>query len=233
MSYLLDALRKAERERHRERGPDLADIHEPVADAGRQRLPAWVAPLVAVLVLANLGVVGAFWLLRDGNPQQPAAAAPPETGTAAPDAPPAESAPSPESRAAAAPSPAPADPRPAPAAETTGRPQSRPPAAPAPARQGEPATWAESESGFDGQETYREPADSVAALPADIRRRLPEIEVNGHLYSSVPGRSFVLINGRRYREGERLREGPAIVTIDENGAILDYRGTRFRVSAPR
>ncbi|MES1945596.1 hypothetical protein PC39_15814 [Salinisphaera sp. PC39] len=229
MSYLLDALRKAERERHRERGPDLADIHEPLAETGRQRLPAWVAPLVAVLVLTNLGVVGAFWLLRDGNPQPPAAPASPETGTAAAAAPPAKPAPPPEPRAATAASPAPAQPRPAPSAETTTRPQ----AAPAPARREEPATWAESESGFDGEDSYREPADSVAALPADVRRQLPGIEVNGHLYSSVPGRSFILINGRRYREGERLREGPAIVTIDEGGAILDYRGERFRVSAPR
>lgn len=80
-------------------------------------------------------------------------------------------------------------------------------------------------------ETSPEPA--APAPSDDVPARPPPIELSGHLYSSIPGRSFVLVNGRRYREGERLREGPAVESIDESGAVFNYRGERFRAAAPR
>lgn len=61
----------------------------------------------------------------------------------------------------------------------------------------------------------------------------PDITVNGHLFSSVPGRSFILVNGRRYHEGQRLSAGPAIESIDATGATLNYRGQRYHVEGPR
>lgn len=44
MSYILDALKKSERERHRRRGPDLAQLHHtPWPSAGKRRRPLlWV-----------------------------------------------------------------------------------------------------------------------------------------------------------------------------------------------
>jgi len=40
MSYILDALKKSERERHRRRGPDLAQLHHtPWPSAGKRRRP--------------------------------------------------------------------------------------------------------------------------------------------------------------------------------------------------
>lgn len=60
----------------------------------------------------------------------------------------------------------------------------------------------------------------------------PQIDINGQLYSSVPGRSFILVDGRRYHEGEKLSEGPAIERITPTGATLRYRGKRYHVEGP-
>lgn len=209
MSYLVDALRKAERERHLGRVPDLGELHEPGPEGRDRRLPPWVAPVVLALVLLNLGLLLAFWLLRDADPA-PVVVQSPEPAAEA-------SAPAPE--------PAPRVPE--------SRPRETPAPAPAPAEPPARQEARQTPPSFDTYEATPEPADSIQALPADVRRRLPEIRVNGHLYSSIPGRSFLLVNGRRYREGERLREGPAVETIDEAGAVLNFHGERFRVEAPR
>lgn len=196
MSYLLDALRKAERERHPERVADLAQWHDPVGDGRGGGLPGWVAPVVAALVLLNAAILAALWLSRQS--------APPDVG--------------PETIDAAAPAPA-------------ARPS--PPEAPARVPETPPQPAFAAAAAPTAADGYDEPVDSVAAQPADPRRQLPPIGISGHLYSSIPGRSFLLVDGRRYREGERLPQGPAIESIDEAGAVLDYRGERFRVAAPR
>lgn len=181
MSYLLDALRKAER--HRDRVPDLAQLHEADSGGGNGGRVGWVVPAILGLVLLNLGVLSVFWLSRD-----------------------AEIAPPP-----AAPEPAMPE-KPGPVRDVAPAPQ--PVAAPEP-------------------ESHSAPVESIGALPAAAHDGLPDIELSGHLYSSIPGRGFILVNGRRYREGERLREGPAVESIDESGAVLNHRGERFRVAAPR
>jgi hypothetical protein len=37
----------------------------------------------------------------------------------------------------------------------------------------------------------------------------------------------VFINGRKYREGERLTEGPEVVAVEPNGVVLSQQGQRF------
>jgi len=61
-------------------------------------------------------------------------------------------------------------------------------------------------------------------MPPDYRADFPALTVEVHVFE--PGRRFVMINGRRYREGERLQEGPQIVEIVRNGVVMDYRGER-------
>lgn len=173
MSYLLDALRKAERERHRDRVPDLAQLHETDSDDRNGGRASWVVPTILGLVLLNLGVLSVFWLSRDNEAPPPSAAEPTAFEPAVPE-------------------------KPQPASE------------PAPP-----------------------PVELIEEMPPAAHGELPDIELSGHLYSSIPGRSFILVNGRRYREGERLQEGPAVESIEESGAILNYRGERYQVAAPR
>jgi hypothetical protein len=39
----------------------------------------------------------------------------------------------------------------------------------------------------------------------------------------------VFINGRRYAEGESLLEGPRVVAITQELAVLSYGGAEFRL----
>ncbi len=49
-------------------------------------------------------------------------------------------------------------------------------------------------------------------------------------YSDNPAERFVFINGRKYKEGERLTEGPEVVTIEPNGVVLSQQGQRFQLA---
>lgn len=114
MSFILDALKKAESERSRSSGPVLMDVR---VAAPRRRLPTW-AWVIGVVLLANLGVLA--WLLL-----RTPVTAPVTGGSATP--PPAAAAPSP----AAMTPPAPAT-QPAPASVDPGQAAAAPlPAAPA------------------------------------------------------------------------------------------------------
>jgi general secretion pathway protein B len=56
---------------------------------------------------------------------------------------------------------------------------------------------------------------------------LPALRLELHAYTERPNERFVFINGRKYVEGERLVDGPEVLTIAPNGAVLRYLGQRF------
>jgi general secretion pathway protein B len=106
MSYILDALRKAERDRGLPRVPTLATVHQPAAAPPRRRLWPWIA---GVVVFANAVVLA--WLMSGTRaPELSARPAPEPSRTApAPVTSPAPPAPAPSRTAPAPASPADAD----------------------------------------------------------------------------------------------------------------------------
>jgi general secretion pathway protein B len=78
--------------------------------------------------------------------------------------------------------------------------------------------------------THADPADTEV-LPSinevNVNGRLPEMHIDLHVYAAQASERFVSINGRRYREGDTLAEGPVLERIRRDGAVLDYQGTRF------
>ena len=61
----------------------------------------------------------------------------------------------------------------------------------------------------------------VNDLPIAERARFSQYEINVHVYdSNVQGR-FVLINMTKYKEGDRLPDGPLIAAITPEGVVLD------------
>jgi general secretion pathway protein B len=64
---------------------------------------------------------------------------------------------------------------------------------------------------------------NLKEMPAGYRAEFPAITVDVHAYNGSPLRRFVLINGRRYREGDTLTEGPRIAQIVPNGIVFDWR----------
>lgn len=77
-----------------------------------------------------------------------------------------------------------------------------------------------------------DPTDEVVALrdlPAETRSAIPALEVNVHTYSQNRADRMVLINMKRYREGDRLAEGPVVHAITPTGVVLVHEKQRFHL----
>ncbi|WP_273457608.1 general secretion pathway protein GspB [Nevskia ramosa] len=91
------------------------------------------------------------------------------------------------------------------------------------------------------RQTAPVPAPAQPASPASVRRLkdmppayradFPPIAIDVHVYNDNPQRRFVLINGRRYREGDALSEGPRIAQIVPEGIVFDWRNEQVLYSS--
>jgi general secretion pathway protein B len=221
MSFILDALRKSDAERQRGAAPGLADVRYA---AGRSRRNIWI-PLLVLVLVANIGFMAWQWNAgRRQAPPAPVEAALPTTPPAAPVAAPIDI---PEVRAlaretAAAAPVAPPDvesdlPPASPVREEAAVPAAAaappPPAAEPPARP---------------SRIIADPAlPSLDQLLGAGLLDLPALNLDLLVYNDSPSVRFVVINGRKYKEGAQLTEGPAVESITPEGVILASRGQRF------
>ena len=234
MSYILEALRKADQERSAGSVPDLEAVHESsVRTAGSSR---WVWILGAVLALN--GLLLAVLLLRDGGTEKEAVveAGPPAVKTTVSEVPvspppavisqPVPRAPPPAvivKQPAPAPAPVAAPAPPAPAVSTA--PVVRQPVTPTPAREPEP-------------EAVRFATPPPAVVPQggvpywddmtlEFRSGLDMPRLDVHVYDSDPQRRFLLMELKKYREGDTLSNGAVVEEILPEGVRLSYQGSRF------
>jgi len=238
MSYILDALRRADAERELGRVPKLnsptvasAPERRPQDQARRRavRLAAWLAGV------AVAGVV-AWWAWPANAPiSAPTGAAPAPVNTVpvppvppAPPTPPADVAPPPAPQATAvvpllAPPPPPAPTKPAtPSAEASAPATGQATAAPSHAKTGNSANSAK---GAEPAETLPRLAD----LPAEQRAQLPALNLSGATYAENPALRMLIANGRVVQEGQEAAPGVVLESIGPRSAVLNHRGTRFRV----
>ena len=228
MSYILEALKKADQERGIGAVPNLATPHEDKRPQPRSYRWLWV---VVTLLLVNAVLVAL--LLKDRGPDIPVVAqapidSPPPLlgGQPAQPAPQASEAP-----IAAAPTP-----------EQPGPPESaRAPAAgklvmvPEPTNLQNSTPSLRSEEVPDGRMDTRSPAkdrsqlQSWYELPPEIRNRLDLPRLDLHVYSDEPRDRFILVNLKKYREGERLDSGLILEEILPDGMVMSYQGERFLV----
>jgi len=66
-------------------------------------------------------------------------------------------------------------------------------------------------------------------LPQEIRNRLDLPRLDVHVYSEEPQRRYILVNLEKYREGEILVSGLVLEEILPDGMVMSYQGERFRV----
>jgi general secretion pathway protein B len=64
-------------------------------------------------------------------------------------------------------------------------------------------------------------------LSLDFRSSFSMPRVDVHVYDTDPQRRFVLVDLQKYREGDRLPNGAVIERILPDGIQLSYQGTRF------
>ncbi len=240
MSYILDALKRADAERVRGQVPGLHA--QPLGDAGSDdrgggapRWALWAGIAVGAVVLAAL----AWRMGADANAPVPAPL------------PPAMPAPEPLAQTAPAPAVTPATPvappaipsyAPAPAAAT--RPpvkDSRPTPAPTPAAvtaQGpatNPATAVAPSpvAAATAQSPAAPPASArvplLSELPASLRQQLPALAVSGSVYSDDAAARFIMLNGDVVKEGAQPAPGLFVERIEPKSAVLRFKGERFRL----
>ncbi len=70
-------------------------------------------------------------------------------------------------------------------------------------------------------------------MPASYRAGFPAISMDVHVYNEEPARRWVMVGGRRYGEGDVLPAGPRIAEIVSDGVILEHGGERVRVPITR
>ncbi|HZE90848.1 MAG TPA: general secretion pathway protein GspB [Rhizobacter sp.] len=230
MSYILDALRRADAERGRGAVPSIysqADLPAPAGRAARSRNALLVWAVVALSV-ALLGML--VWVMRGRTATPTAAESAPLTAQLP------STAPTPPQEAAPAPSPAVAP------ATTAAAPPAAVPVLPAPAarpaasRQMPAAT--QSPTLAQTAKPATQPATTTAAsrvyavheLPDDIRRGLPTLAVGGAMYSANAANRMLIINGQLMHEGDKLAPDLVLEQIKLKSAVLRYKNYRYGIS---
>jgi len=233
VSFILDALRKSEHERQRSAVPALSQV--PLATPQAQ-MPRWALAVIGVLGAAVVALGGA-WIYSTRGPAELAASPPPtvERSVQLP-----EQAPPPTRSAV----PQQAAPARASAGESTLSAAAA--SSTAPSSEGSAFTASEGSSAPSSSDSNlgvaapsftpptrltNLPDDSVAlpsiAMLAAEGVAVPPLHLELHAFSAQPKDRFVFINGRKYKEGDRLAEGPMLVEVAPTGAVLTHAGRRF------
>jgi len=257
MSYILDALRKSEAERLREQSPDF--LREPVVTpppATRSWSGLAVALVIPVLAIAGLFLWQGVQQPAEGpQPARPVANQPPGSV----EAPVPTAAPSPTlSEAGKSREPLPAAtalaPVSSPATEVREMGGGKVTPAEEPRRDDvsgaanaepqrvpkDPGTLARSAKAEE-----KNPRKALASeippppkrvlhfneLPSVVREGLPQLAVEGYVFSEDPRSRMVVINNRMLQEGDDLGSDLKLERIGPEGAVLNYKGYRF--FAPR
>lgn len=232
MSYILEALKKAEKERKLGKVPGIDSTHEAAPGSVS---PRWVWIALSVIFINVVLVLSLFWSERGKNPdavsplqsepalhilpQQQRKTVAPAIAEAqpaiAPVRPPVQPTPemirAPKVRMEAA----------MPHVEPAGRTASRVPAtpitqavaaAPPPADESELPVWPQ--------------------VPGNLFQKIRGgLRLDVHVYGPHSSDRFVLINLQKYYEGDELQEGPTLDEITQEGVVLSFQGQRFRVQA--
>ena len=204
MSYILDALKKSERDRSLGHVPTLNTEHGYPKLGVRSRL--WlVLALLILLVLLAVGIYGVIFWDRGRGANfvgvQPKAAAPSKFSNK--EYPGKSSSMTVDS----------------PAREATAVYQERPPAK----ANSIPSEVRLPEISKQLEENYQ----TIDDLEDGIRQTLPNIVVNVLSYSELSHRRFVMVNQKIYHEGQKINGQVEVVKIDREGVILRYRGREF------
>jgi general secretion pathway protein B len=249
MSYILDALKRADAERERGHVPSLHTHNlPPNTRQTRQRAEQpsralwWLAGAALILIGSVLG----WWWLKDSGTDLVVAEPPPADAPSAPASPPpnatAETIPTLSSVAEGPTLPilAPEPPKPPPRrpvspskvavtkTDAQGDTKSAPAAAGTPAATSASTTTAPAAA----QASTAAPTATIphfGELSPEARARLPALSVSGATYSKNPSLRMLIINGKVLQEGQEVAPGLKLETIEPRSAVMNHQGTRYRV----
>lgn len=207
MSYILDALKKSEKERQKENSPSLHSVHGSTPGFQDKYSKKKATLLLWSFTAVSLGFAfgASYYFFQRTSPVNiPLEAAPPPAQTEIP-SPPASLSPS----------------------ETTTpliltREERKI------VRVNKTVRSLTSDYTPRPTDTKYQNLPSSQQLPEEIQRNIPEITLAGHTYSETPGQRMVIINNKILREGNTLDGNIRLVEITWDGVVLDYNGTKFQ-----
>ena len=83
----------------------------------------------------------------------------------------------------------------------------------------------------DSESEYKGSLMEFSKLPDDVREELPDITINGHIYSDNRSARIANINGLIAREGDKVSSGLVLEEITTSGVIFSYKEHRFLLRA--
>lgn len=238
MSYILDALKKAERERKRSSVPDVLEEQRLPCPKKRKR-PLTTLVLLSVLVLAALasGIMGGMWYAKKkdtlvdesmqgvGKSSMQLTAVDTERKGVGSDHEPAESSMSsvraePERVATDSDNRIPGN-----KVERQDLPREM---------QGKATSSLTADSGVRVEEEIPPPDRkrlySLHDLPIAVREKLPQFTFSIFFYAEEPADRRVRVNGLTLKEGQYLSEGLKLEEILPHGVVFNYRDYRFLIA---
>lgn len=249
MSYILEALKKAQAERQLGNAPTL---HAPTLQSvdrlsagGRLKKPL-------LLVIVAMAVVIAALVAMVLRPVAAPAEAPAGQAVAGASVPVPAPAPAPAAQPAVAaaaaavpaqapvaadnpvPLPAPVAALPPPVATMTpavrkhADPQTAQ-AAPSTAATTSATTTAAPGANAKPAVAFEEPVQNLRDLPEPIQRSIPQVAVGGYIYSKNPSDRLLLIDKVLRREGEEVAPGLKLEKLNPKEAVFNFKGYRYRV----
>jgi general secretion pathway protein B len=257
MSYILDALKKAESERERGVVPGLNSTqanHSTFIHYGSDQKPWWI---LALVLGALLIAVVALWAWRQS-------AADPVTALAVPSAPVVTAAAVPVQAQARTNQPPVQVKTLAPEVQKPELPARAPAPAPVPAKAGPLEASASSVAHVQAQvapapasaklpaapapaaavpvDAPVKPAPSAAPirsasggipalsdLPDSLRRQIPALNISGAIYSDSPAEWTLIINDQVMGKGSQVAPDVRLEEISANSAVFNFKGQRFRM----
>lgn len=240
MSYILEALKKAEAERHTG-VPQAAQIvpgfgTSPAARSASRMPWLWVA-----IPVTTAGLLAAIWLgTRESTQSTPANVATVAVASApsVPNPPVAEAPAPPTLAQDAVPKAPPAaavtrtndgDAEPA---RTIDKPIDKPKEKPArkPVEKKRPSETVDTKTAKAAATPAEPPIPTLRELPEHVQREVPPFKLGGYIYAGNRADRSILVNNRLLREGDEIAPGLVLETMMPNGMVLSYRGHRFRAS---
>lgn len=203
MSYILDALKKAEAERNDgvasvARFPQIAASALPAHSSARRKPWPWLA------LTALAGIAGIVVWLRFA----PAAAPAPYSTAENKPALPVTAASMPRDKAVR---------------EADANMDEYPDAEPAKARKARKAAVKKRPPAAEAIAMQRE-------LPDSVQKQIPALKVGGYIYSTNRADRSVLVNNRLLREGEEIAPGLTLEKMMPHEMVLRFQGYHFRMS---
>ena len=230
MSYILDALKRADAERERGAVPGLHAQQTAAlaaAPSTRARTRLWLIS-GAVLTLSVLAAGLWLWRAPASEASLPAvqlAMVPPLVTAPAPALAPAP-APAPLPAATSVATPAPAITRTLPVVTPIAA-SPAPPVVVAPVPAAAPKAVASAPAAAP---VVAPVVPLLSEMPEDFRRQIPALTITGAVYSEAPAQRLLLVNNLVLHQGDLAAPELSLEEIRPKSSVFSFRGTRFRVA---